>query len=411
MSYTRNNIKILVPLFFVLIIDTMGFGIVFPIMGPLFLDPQHAMVPAQTSMAIRDLYYGISLTGFFLFMFLGAPFLGDLSDRFGRKKVILLCLFTIAASYLISAIGIWFSSVSLFILGRCAAGFMASSQPIAQAAIIDISLPENKTKNLAFISLASCIGFAIGPIVGGLTSSGRTDSLLSYTTPFLIAAILAAFNGLSLIFTFNETYHQTSQQPILLTKAFTVIIDIFRIRAVRWLALIVILIQLSWAIYFQFISLYLTQHFHYGPAKLGVFYGYMGVIFGFTLLVIIRSLLKVFSVQSITIIAIILQCVGVIANVFVSHPAWYWVWVLFIVTGVGLSYTTTLTLMSNGVPPEKQGWVMGVAGSMMALSWVFASFVISSSGLFASTLPFSFAGIIAVICLMLFLWHKQHTVS
>lgn len=167
----QKMLWVFLSLFLVLIIDAMGFSIVFPVVGSLFLQPDHGLLPNVNSMVMRDLFYGLSLICFFVCMLFGAPFFGDLSDRLGRKRVILICLFGTGLAYLFGVVGVAISSISLFLLGRCVAGFLAGSQSIAQAAIIDISTPENKTTNLALITLASCLGWAIGPLLGGIFSS------------------------------------------------------------------------------------------------------------------------------------------------------------------------------------------------------------------------------------------------
>src|SRR5580658_5552191 len=88
----HNKFMILAPLFLVLVIDTMGAGIIFPILSPLFMTPSESILPLATSENMRQFWYGATLTSWALLMFIGAPFLGDLSDRIGRKKVLVLCL-------------------------------------------------------------------------------------------------------------------------------------------------------------------------------------------------------------------------------------------------------------------------------------------------------------------------------
>ena len=80
------------PLFLVLVIDTMGIGLIFPVLSPLFMSKTSGIIPAHLSIGARDLLYGLTLASYAIFMFVGAPFLGDLSDHLGRKKVLLICL-------------------------------------------------------------------------------------------------------------------------------------------------------------------------------------------------------------------------------------------------------------------------------------------------------------------------------
>src|SRR5262245_35146951 len=108
MSKPNSQFYSLIGLFIVILIDTMGFGIIFPVISPLFLNTSSTMVPTNTSLSFRDLYYGLTLGIFSVFMFFAGPILGDLSDQLGRKKVILFCLFGSAISSVICALGITF---------------------------------------------------------------------------------------------------------------------------------------------------------------------------------------------------------------------------------------------------------------------------------------------------------------
>jgi MFS family permease len=99
---TQNPWKVILPLCAVLVIDGMTIGVVFPELAPMFLNPKTAILPAHTSELMRHLYYGLSLSLPSLLMFFGAPILGDLSDRFGRKRVLIAGLFGVALSCLLS---------------------------------------------------------------------------------------------------------------------------------------------------------------------------------------------------------------------------------------------------------------------------------------------------------------------
>src|SRR3990167_3386359 len=152
----KSFFLIAMPLFLVLFIDGMGLGLVFPLLNALVMDPHSSFLPTHFGDAIRNVCFG-SLVGIYMICwFFGASFLGDLSDHIGRRKALLLCLIGAFFGYVLSAISVILHSVFLLLLGRVIAGFTAGSQPIAQAAIVDLSEPEHKVRNLGFILLAVC---------------------------------------------------------------------------------------------------------------------------------------------------------------------------------------------------------------------------------------------------------------
>ncbi|ATN85195.1 hypothetical protein AYO29_01045 [Coxiella burnetii str. Schperling] len=98
--------------------------------------------------------------------FFGAAILGDLSDTVGRKKALLVCLIGSFLGYLLSAFAVGIHSLTFLILGRVIAGFTAGSQPIAQAAIVDVSSEAHKARNIGLILLAISLGLSSGPSLG-----------------------------------------------------------------------------------------------------------------------------------------------------------------------------------------------------------------------------------------------------
>src|SRR3989338_1478257 len=118
----QRNIFSLLPLFLVIMIDSMGLGILFPIMSDLLINQNSGFLSAHTSELIRELLFGVTIGIFMIAWFFGSAILGDLSDGIGRKKSLLICLFGAGCGYLISAIAIVFHSLLFLIVGRVIAG-------------------------------------------------------------------------------------------------------------------------------------------------------------------------------------------------------------------------------------------------------------------------------------------------
>ncbi len=196
----------ILPLFLIIFIDSLGMGMIFPLLNPLYMSAT-GVLPPGASMPVRNFLYGLTLAVFPLGMFFGVPILGDLSDQIGRKKVLLLCLMGVGISYLLSVAAIIIDSVSLLIISRITSGLFAGSIAIAQAAVIDVSPPEKKVQNISIMLLPATLGFILGPLSSFLTNQHFIIQT-GLWAPLLLAGTLALANALLLQIGFAETHQR-----------------------------------------------------------------------------------------------------------------------------------------------------------------------------------------------------------
>lgn len=168
-------------IFITVLIDVIGFGIIIPVMPSLI-----------TELTGADLSEGATLGGwliasFAIMQFLFAPVLGELSDQYGRRPILLLALFGLGVDYVVHAIAPTFT---ILIISRVFAGVFGASFTVAHSYIADISTPQEKAKNFGMIGAAFGLGFMIGPFIGGLAGDVNTS------LPFYIAAALTGLNFL-----------------------------------------------------------------------------------------------------------------------------------------------------------------------------------------------------------------------
>lgn len=397
-KHSSQSLFVLTPLLLVIIIDTMGFGLIIPILSPLFMEHTGAILPSTTSLAMRDFLYGLSMASFTATMLLGAPFLGDLSDHWGRKKILIVSLIGTAIALLISAYGILIHNVVLLILGRALAGFAAGSQPIAQAAIADVSSHDNKAKNMAMLGFVSCAGFVIGPIIGGYFAN---PAYFNYATPFFIAATLAFANAVAVNFTFRETFHPKHQKKLELLKGLVLFIDAFKNREIRGVIGAMLFYQIGFAIYLTFISIFVVQSFHFSTTKVGHFMAYFGLIMALTYILIMPNIVRIASLKNIVRGGLV---VTVITLLCLLWPIQWVVWITMIPLAAsnGITYTATLTLLSNQMSSEKQGWIMGVIAATTATAWGVGSLLAGALGSGNILLPFLTAAGLTFFGLILF---------
>jgi MFS transporter, DHA1 family, tetracycline resistance protein len=181
-----------------LVIDALGFGLVVPIVPKLVLDLSGLTVSGASR------WVGLLLMAFALMQFVCAPILGGLSDRFGRRPVLLLSLSGICANYLMLA---WAPSLAWLFLGRLIAGATAANAATATAYIADVTPPAKRAGQFGLVGAAFGVGFVVGPAVGGLLGS------YGLRLPFLVAAGLAACNVLYGLFVLPESLPPALRRP------------------------------------------------------------------------------------------------------------------------------------------------------------------------------------------------------
>lgn len=406
MKNSKRHIITLAPLLMVILIDAMGFGLIYPILGPLFTQKTAGILSPIASLSMRDFLFGLTLGCFTLTMIISAPFLGDLSDYYGRKKVLIISLIGTCISLMISAIGIEIDSVTILIVGRVMAGFAAGSQPIAQAAIADISTSENKAVNMSWLGFVSCFGFVIGPMVGGYFTNSNWVSWFNFSTPFYVSAALALLNAIAVKFTFKETFHPVEKKQFHLFKGIMVFVSAFTSKKIRPLVIVTLFLQMGFAIYITFISIFIVQRFHYNSTTVGHFMAYFGVVAGLTYLFGVRYSLKIFGLENSVVIGFIIMALSIISLVW---PAEWLIWLTVIpISGFdGIIYTALLTLYSNAVEPEAQGWVMGINAAVSAASWGVGAILAGIIGSFHSYLPFMVAATLILLALLQFIYIKH----
>jgi DHA1 family tetracycline resistance protein-like MFS transporter len=408
MQTNKTGFLSLLPLYMVILLDVMGVVLILPVLTPLILQVDGSILPAGTSLFLRDVLYGFALAVFPLFMFFSTPILGDLSDKFGRKKILLLCLFAGAISYLISAIGVIMHSLFVLILGRVIAGLAAGTQPIASAAIIDFSDAHTKTRNLGWIVLVSSIGIIIGPLVGGITSEKSLISWFGYETPFLVASVLALLNAIYLYFSYAEIAPIKSKVPVKISKGFVLFIAAFTEQKFRLLSFTYFSFILAWSLYFQAISWFFMQNYQYSSGKLGLFIGYIGVVFVIATTFIVHVAMKFFDDEMKTFLFFVaLMAIANIGCAFSTSELSQWLWVILNATSNVICYTVSLSLFSNLAGKDSQGWIMGVAGSLAAITWTVGGVIAGPLGYLDIRVPLLTAGIFCIISFVLMLLYQR----
>ena len=398
----------LLSLFIVIFLDVAGVILVLPILTPLILKTDSSLVPLHTSIFYRDFLYGFALALYPLFMFFSTPILGDLSDKFGRKKILLLCAGGSALSYVVSALGILYGSLTTFLLGRVLGGLAAGTQPIATAAIIDVSDYHSKTKNLAWVVFTTSLGLILGPTIGGVTAETQVSGWFGYETPFFLAAIVNVLNALFLLFSYQEQPFVKRDHVLRLTKGFSLFVSAFSERRFCLLSSLYFCFVLAWSLYYQTINWFFMARFHYNTAQLGFFVTFIGVVFAVMSSIVARFILKWFSHET-SAFAFFIFTMG-IANIgaALSHGELaQWLWAILNASSDVICLTISLSVYSSLANHESQGWIMGVTGAIGSLTWSIGALLSGPLGYINIHAPMWAAGVLCFISFTLMSLYRR----
>lgn len=406
----QKSLLSMFPLFLVLFIDGMGLGLLFPILNTILIEPNAGFLPVSTSEWLRNFYYGLTIGIFMICWFFGAAILGDISDTLGRKKSLMICLIGAFFGYFLSALAIIFHSFSLLLLGRIIAGFTAGSQPIAQAAIVDVSTEDTKARNIGLILLSISLGFVLGPVFGGLLSNNHLVSWFNFTVPMYFAALLSLINALILGFSFHETLKKAQKSvAIRWHHALSVFASAFKHPTITRYSIVLLVMIFGWSNYFTFIPLYLLQTYHYDVMQVSLYLALMGLGFSVGCGYIVSIFTKRFKFDDIVIVGLLITASQVVLLLATSQEWVLWLTTFIIGLSLSVAYSVLLTIFSNQVKDDEQGWVMGVTGSIMALCFGLTSVFTGLVAHFGAVVPMllAFVGIFLSAMMLFFMRPKS----
>lgn len=398
----------LLTILFTVFIDLLGFGILIPVIPHLLANPHSPffMLPAGLTVKQGYILLGFLTAAFPLFQFLAAPILGQLSDRYGRRRLLAISIFGTCLSYVIFALGIHWRSIWLLFAGRILDGITGGNIAIAQAAIADITRPEDRAKNFGLMGAAFGIGFVLGPYIGGKLSDPSVISWFDATTPFWFAAILSLLNALSIKFFFPETRTSlVSKIKIEWTRSFHNILNAYKFRGFRTLFATSFLISAGFAFFVSFFSVYLINKFGFTQGNIGDFFAYIGIWIAITQAVITRALAKKFKEYQILRISIMGISLGVI-SFFAPTVSWgiYLVAPILAISN-GLTMANLTGLISRTAAADVQGEILGIQSSIQAfaqsvppmLSGYIAANISPDAPIFVSSMTILFAGFVFLL--------------
>ncbi len=391
----KNRLSLIFVLL-TMVIDAVGIGIIAPVMPSLILE-----VEAE-SLGSAAVWGGILASVFAVMQFLCSPTIGNISDRFGRRPVLLISLLFMAADYLVMGFA---HTVWLLLLGRIVGGITASTPATVAAYIADISDPDKRAQNFGMIGAAFGIGFILGPLLGAVFAEFGTRA------PFFAAAGLSFANMALGYFVLPETVTDEIRRPFEWKRANPLggLLQIGRLPGLRALLMVMLLAQIAFTAYPAIWSFYSAERFGWEPRMIGLTLAAYGIAIAVTQGWLIRYVLRRIGEGRTLLFGLFFELVGFIGYGFITQ-AWM-VWVLIPVSAVGGVVMPALQgIMSRTAFDNQQGELQGVISSVNSLAFVlsplvmtaiFYEFVKPESFVYAPGAPFLFSA--AMITISMFM--------
>jgi DHA1 family tetracycline resistance protein-like MFS transporter len=340
-------------------LSTMGFGLINPV-AP-FIVARYVGSADNTGVVL-----GWLLSAYAICQFIAAPGLGILSDRFGRRPILMICMLGSAVGYLLFGIG---GALWVLFLGRIIDGITGANFSVSFAYIADLTPPEERGKFFGWVGAIAGIGSIIGPAIGGLLAK------IDLTAPLYFAAAITFANLLfGLLFmpeSLDKAHRDTEPFQLAKLNPLSVLRQVLAVPQLRWLLIAIFLYYLPFAALVGNIGLYAKDSLNWDAATIGSLFGLVGISDIVVQGLFLPRLLKRFGDGRVAIGGLIAEIVGyaLIASVVIFPSALLmYAGVLILAAGDGLLGPSLSGLLSRAAGNRSQGQVQGGSQSVQALA-------------------------------------------
>ena len=393
-----NNSKLpIFVIFTTVVLDSMGIGIIIPVMPALF-----AEVTGTEKISDIAIWAGLLASTFALMQFIFGPILGALSDRYGRKPILLLALFVMAAYYLLMGFA---QTLWLLFLGRLIGGITAATHATANAYMADISSPEEKAARFGMLGAGFGLGFVLGPLIGGLLGEWGPRA------PFFAAAMLAAANGVLCYFVLKESLKIKNRREFMWYRANPIgaILDLRKFEGIYSLLLVFLLFTIGTSIYAAIWPFFTVERFSWSPGMIGISLTIYGVCFAIVQGVLVRPAIKIWGEKKTIIIGFCFEFSAMVTFAFLTDGKILIILIPLASLGV-LAQPAIQAILSKSVGDDRQGAIQGVASSLNAIAmvitpitmtWILAVFSDKTAKYYFPGMPFLFSALMVLFCLFI----------
>jgi MFS transporter, DHA1 family, tetracycline resistance protein len=369
-----NKRPAMIFIFITILIDVTGLGIIIPVMPKLMSELLHLPLNKVDEFSPIS---GVLMATYAVMQFICAPIVGGISDRYGRRPVLLASLFGFGLDYMFLAFA---PSVGWLFLGRALAGMLGASFSTAGAYIADISTtPEERGKNFGMMGAAFGLGFVIGPALGGLLGD------VGSRVPFMVSAGLSLVNCLYGYFVLPESLKPENKRAFEWKRAnpFGTLKQLWQYKIVAGLLFALGFIYISMHAVQSNWSMYTIEKFEWTAKDIGISLAVIGIATAIVQGGLIRTIIPKLGQQRSVYFGLALYAIGFVLFAFATQG-----WMMYVFTFVyclgGICGPAMQGIMAGTVPPNAQGELQGGFTSLMSLTSIFGPIIMSTLFHFAA---------------------------
>lgn len=381
----KNRQAALPVIFITIFIDLLGFGLVFPLLPGYVKE-----------LKIDDQLIGPLMGSFAFVQFFASPFWGALSDKIGRRPVILISTVISTVAYFIFGFA---NTFALILVSRILSGFGSGNIAAAQAYVADITPPEQRAKKMGIIGAAFGLGFAFGPTLGGVIQTQLGMQWVGW-----IAAGLCLINFGLAYFILPESFHNRDTNAKLKYDPITPIIKAFKDYGIMLVMLINIVYMISSFMFNTSSNMKWTFRNDFNPQEIGFVFSFVGICTAITQGLLIGWFVKKFSEVRLMFMSLIILSICLVSVTFIpveNFLPYELIVLALLAVGNGMLRPTAMAILSRLTERTKQGMIMGVFASLSSVSMGIGAFVTSFLYVWYWKAPFIIGASILIIPILL----------
>lgn len=354
--------KRLLPVIMLMFVNSLGFTLLIPVLP--FVIREHGQ---------SDVVYGLLISAYAAFVFIGSPILGNLSDKYGRKPILIISQAGTLASWVIFGLS-WFLDGStwpilIIALSRITDGITGGNVSVANAYLSDITTPEERTQAFTYLVVASGTAMLIGPPIGGFSNS----TSIGYLGTAIVAVLISTITLLAIVFLLKESLSPEERTPDVNLSPFYQLNMLAKIRnlsnsqPITQMFVTRLFFSFTLYAYVSIIVLYVIDLFKFNEQQLGIFLLFVGSFLIINQLIVFPPFAKRFSDFSILLIGLILMPIGLVLITLFDSMLLYLISYYILNLGLSFGLPTIKSLLTKLSARKQQGVVMGIDEALTAL--------------------------------------------
>jgi len=334
-------------IFTIVFVNLLGYGILYPIL-PLY----------EKLFNVGPFWVAAAIGAYPLAQFFAGPILGVLSDRYGRRPLLLFSLLGTIVSFLFFAFA---KNVGILFIGRLIDGISGGNISIAQAYMADITPKEKRTEGMGVIAGALSLGFVVGPVIGGLLGQ------YGIRPPSLVAAAFALLGFLLAFFFLPETEKEETKKQALKLFVFKEIARALRVEKIGIALLLFFMVQTAWSLHLPIFSLFLDQRFSLGTFSAGFLLAYRGAVSAIVQLFLVGKAVNLLGEKRLLKIAVLVMVFGLLLTGETPSLVVLFLGLTLMELGGDFIGPVSMGMISKWAKPSEQGEILGIVTSLGSL--------------------------------------------